>query len=148
MKPDLYATDFYAWTQAQANFLRQGKIDYLDVVNLVEEIESLGRQQKQELKNRLGVLIGHLLKWQYQTGHRSKSWKYTIQEQRLQILDLLDQNPSLKAYQDEAVTKGYQLGLLLVGRETPLNPQDLPNDCPFNLGQILDNSFPSDLESL
>ncbi len=59
MKPDLYATDFYAWIQAQAIFLRQGKIDYLDVVNLVEEIESLGRQQKQELKNRLGVLIGH-----------------------------------------------------------------------------------------
>jgi hypothetical protein len=148
MTPDLYATDFYAWTQEQANFLSQGKIDYLDVVNLVEEIESLGGQQKQELKNRLGVLISHMLKWQYQAAYRSKSWKYTIQEQRLQILDLLDQNPSLQAYQDEAVAKGYQLGLLLVGRETPLNPQELPSDCPFNLGQILDNSFPSDLESL
>ncbi len=145
---DLYATDFYAWTQAQASFLRQGKIDALDVVNLVEEIESLGRQQRQELKNRLGVLIGHLLKWQHQSNHRSKSWKYTIQEQRLQILDLLDQNPSLKAHQDEAVAKGYQLGLLLVGRETPLDPSLLPQTCPFSLEQLLNSDFPADLDSL
>ena len=148
MAPDLYETDFYAWTQAQASFLRQGKINQLDVVNLVEEIESLGRQQTQELKNRLGVLIGHLLKWQYQASNRSKSWKYTIQEQRLQILDLLDQNPSLKSYQDEAVAKGYQLGLLLVGRETPLDPKTLPRQCPFTLEQLLDDQFPQDLDVL
>ncbi len=60
---NLYETDFYAWTQEQANFLRLGKTDHLNVEKLVEEIESLGRQQKQELKNRLGVLIGHLLEW-------------------------------------------------------------------------------------
>ncbi|MBD2233973.1 DUF29 domain-containing protein [Phormidium tenue] len=145
---DLYTTDFYAWTQEQANFLRLGKIDHLDLANLVEEVESLGRQQKQELKNRLGVLLGHLLKWQYQPSQRSKSWRYTIKEQRLQILDLLDQNPSLKSFQDEAVVKGYQLGLLLVGRETPLDPKTLPDQCPFTLEQLLDDQFPDDLDFL
>lgn len=145
---NLYETDFYAWTQEQANLLRLGKTGHLDVENLVEEIESLGRQQKQELKNRLGVLIGHLLKWQYQVSHRSKSWKYTIQEQRLQILDLLDQNPSLKSYQDEAIAKGYQLGLLLVGRETPLDPKTLPGQCPFTPEQLFDDQFPDDLDVL
>ena len=143
---NLYLTDFYAWTQEQANLLRQGKVDYIDVVNLIEEIESLGKQQKQELKNRLGVLIGHLLKWNYQSNQRSKSWKYTIQEQRLQILDLFEQNPSLKPYQEEAVSKAYQLGLLLIGRETPLDPRELPSQCPYTLDQILDDSFPDDLE--
>lgn len=145
---NLYETDFYAWTQEQANLLRLGKTGHLDVENLVEEIESLGRQQKQELKNRLGVLIGHLLKWQYQVSHRSKSWKYTIQEQRLQILDLLDQNSSLKSYQDEAIAKGYQLGLLLVGRETPLDPLTLPGQCPFTPEQLFDDQFPDDLDVL
>jgi Domain of unknown function DUF29 len=139
---NLYSTDFYAWTQEQANLLRQGKVDYIDVINLIEEIESLGKQQKQELKNRLGVLIGHLLKWNYQSNQRSKSWKYTIQEQRLQILDLFEQNPSLKPYQAEAISKAYQLGLLLIGRETPLDPKELPSQCPYTLDQILDNSFP------
>ena len=145
---NLYATDFYAWTQEQATLLRQGKLDYIDVVNLIEEIESLGKQQKQELKNRLGVLLGHLLKWDYQSDRRSKSWKYTIQEQRLQILDLLEQNPSLKPYQEEAVSKAYQLGLLLVGRETSLDPKELPSQCPYTLDRILDISFPEDLESI
>jgi len=130
---NLYTTDFYGWTQEQVNLLRQKKLDYIDIDNLVEEIESLGKQQQQELKNRLGVLIGHLLKWQYQPNRRSKSWKYTIQEQRLQIIDLIEQNPSLKAYQEEAISKAYQLGLLLVGRETPINPKTLPKQCPESI---------------
>jgi len=142
---DLYSTDFYAWTQEQVDLLRQNKLDRIDVINLIEEIESLGKQQKQELKNRLGVLIGHLLKWNYQPNQRSKGWKYTIQEQRLQILDLLEQNPSLRPYQEEAVSKAYQLGLLLIGRETPLDPKDFPSQCPFMIDQILDTSFPDDL---
>ncbi|MFN9608474.1 MAG: DUF29 domain-containing protein, partial [Pseudanabaena sp.] len=57
-----YEQDFDAWTQYQSEFLRLGKWQELDIKNLVEEILSLGRQQKQELRNRLGILIGHLLK--------------------------------------------------------------------------------------
>lgn len=145
---NLYATDFYGWTQEQSGLLRQGKLDYIDLPNLIEEIESLGKQQQQELKNRLGVLIGHLLKWEYQSNRRSKSWKYTIQEQRLQIIDLIEQNPSLKSYQHEAITKAYQLGLILIGRETPLNPKQLPSQCPYSFEQITDISFPEDLDSM
>ena len=81
----LYETDFYSWTQEQAKFLRDGVWNSLDIPNLVEEIESLGRQDRRELRNRLRVLIGHLLKWEYQSGKRSRSWLNTIQEQRYQI---------------------------------------------------------------
>ena len=59
--PNLYETDFYAWTQEQASLLRQQQWSQLDLGNLIEEIESLGKQQRQELRNRLTVLIGHLL---------------------------------------------------------------------------------------
>jgi len=58
----LYETDFYGWTIEQASFLRDRAWDGLDISNLVEEIESLGRQEQRELLNRLGVLLGHLLK--------------------------------------------------------------------------------------
>src|SRR5207237_1518879 len=67
----LYEQDFYAWTQEQAKLLREGAWKCLDVVNLVEEIESLGKQQRQELRNRLGVVLGHLLKWEFKTCKRS-----------------------------------------------------------------------------
>ncbi|WP_322096416.1 DUF29 domain-containing protein [Phormidium tenue] len=80
MAAKLYDTDFYAWTLEQSNLLNSGKWQELDIENLVEEIESLGKQQRQELRNCLGILIGHLLKWQYQPDNRSKSWKATIIE--------------------------------------------------------------------
>lgn len=147
MSSNLYGTDFYAWTLEQSERLKAGDFEHLDIPNLVEEIESWGKQQRQELRNRLGILLGHLLKWDYQPEQRSKSWKYTIQEQRLQILDLLEQNPSLKTDQTEAVAKGYQLGLLLVGRETSLDPRALPQHCPYTIEQILDATFPAGLDA-
>lgn len=71
---NLYEADFYSWTQEQANLLRHHEWNQLDLPNLIEEIESLGRKECQELRNRLGILIGHLLKWEYQPKQRSRSW--------------------------------------------------------------------------
>ena len=99
----LYETDFYAWTQQQAKLLKIKAWDELDTANLIEEIESLGRKERQELRNRLGILIGHLLKWQYQPQYRSNSWLATIKEQRRELQILLTENPSLKSYLVEAM---------------------------------------------
>jgi hypothetical protein len=117
----LYDQDFYAWTQRQVELLRSGELTGLDVKNLIEEIESLGRQERQELRSRLGVLLGHLLKWRYQPEARSKRWRATIREQRQEIRRHLKENPSLKPYLKEAVEIGYEKGLSLMDRETPLD---------------------------
>lgn len=137
----LYDQDFYAWIQTQAKLLREGRFGELDIANLVEEIESLGKQQRQELTNRLGVLLGHLLKWQYQAQQQSKSWFYTIREQRRQIKRLLKQNPSLKTFLAEAIQEGYEDALDLIGKETPINPDELPQSCPFSEFQIFDQEL-------
>ena len=100
----LYETDFYAWTQQQAALVRDGRWEEVDRSNLVEEIESLGKQ-RQELHNRLGFLLGHLLKGQFQPSARSRSWLSTLRLQRLEISDLLDDNPSLKTYVEEAIDR-------------------------------------------
>ena len=142
MSSKLYATDFYAWTLEQSKLLQQGKWQTLDIDNLVEEIESLGKQQRQELRNRLGILIGHLLKWQYQSDRRSKSWRITIRVQREEVREILQENPSLKPYLEEAIMKAYDAGLELVLKETPLEEKDLPAECPFTAMQILDAAFP------
>ncbi|NCJ06214.1 DUF29 family protein [Synechococcales cyanobacterium C] len=134
----LYDADFYAWTQQQAERLRSRKLDQLDIENLAEEIESLGRQEQRELENRLGVLLGHLLKWHYQPQRRSGSWFATIREQRRRILRHLKANPSLKPYFAEAIAEGYEDGLDLFTRETGLNPDELPQSCPFSVEQIFE----------
>src|SRR2546428_80611 len=66
----LYHTDFYLWTQDQAALLREGKVQALDLDNLAEEIESLGKSQRHELEHRLDGLLMHLLKWRYQPSRR------------------------------------------------------------------------------
>ncbi|WNC51804.1 MULTISPECIES: DUF29 domain-containing protein [unclassified Thermosynechococcus] len=145
MQSNLYESDFYAWTLEQAKLLKGGDFGHLDIAHLVEEIEALARQQRQELKNRLGVLIGHLLKWEYQPERRSKSWRVTIQMQRREIKDLLEENPSLQSYLTKAIAKAYLAGLDLVCLETPLDYPDLPPTCPYTLEQLLDPDFPRDL---
>ncbi len=148
MQSNLYETDFYAWTLEQSKLLQVGDFKGLDIVNLVEEIESLGKQQRQELRNRLGVLIGHLLKWNYQPEKRSKSWRVTIREQRREILRLLDENPSLKPYLEEAIKYAHESGLDLVVLETPLDYQDLPEDPIYTIEQLLSPDFPSGLNEV
>jgi hypothetical protein len=138
---NLYDTDFYAWTQEQAKLLSQGAWERLDIPNLVEEIESLGKQQRQELRNRLGILIGHLLKWEFQPDYRSKSWLATIREQRRRVLEVLKDNPSLKPYLLEAIEKAYEDGIDLAVRETTLDFDRFPNLCPYTAEQILEADF-------
>jgi hypothetical protein len=101
----------------------------------------LGRQERRELVNRLGILLGHLLKWQFQPQLRGKSWQATIIEQRQDIQELIAESPSLKSYLAEAMEKAYRKGLLLVVRETPLSLQDLPDQCPYTFEQVMDPSF-------
>src|ERR1700726_3737915 len=88
--------DFYAWTRDQARLLRSGDFAELDIENIAEELESMGRSDKREIESRLTVLLAHLLKWQLQVGLRSRSWSGTIREQRQRIEDLLAESPSLR----------------------------------------------------
>jgi predicted nucleic acid-binding Zn-ribbon protein len=142
MQSNLYELDFYAWTVEQSKLLKEGDLQNLDIINLVEEVESLGKQQRQELENRLVVLLGHLLKWDCQPDRQSKSWKATIREQRRAVQRLIKQNPSLKPYLDEAIAIAYESALDLVVRETPLDYPDLPTNCPYSPDQLFDPDFP------
>ncbi|HEY9605641.1 MAG TPA: DUF29 domain-containing protein [Allocoleopsis sp.] len=138
---ELYETDFYAWTQEQAKFIREAKWNCLDTLNLLEEIESLGKQQRQELRNRLAVLLGHLLKWEFQPSHRSKSWFMTIREQRRQLLRLLKESLSLKPYLPEAINDVYESALDLAVLETSLGYRAFPAENPYPIDQVLNSEF-------
>ena len=138
---NLYETDFYSWTQQQVNLLRNQQWHKLDLSNLIEEIESLGRQERAELRNRLSILIGHLLKWEYQPERRSRSWLNTIRIQRLDTSELLEENPSLKPYLQEILPKAYVKGIALASGETNLPVKTFPQNCPYLLEEILSDRF-------
>jgi hypothetical protein len=48
-----YERDFYAWTVQQARLLRAGEFSAVDIDNVAEEIESLGRSDRREIQSRL-----------------------------------------------------------------------------------------------
>lgn len=136
-----YQSDFYEWTQEQVRLILSHDWDKVDWKNIAEEIESLGRKEKQELVNRLEILLGHLLKWQYQPHRRGNSWSATIREQRRKIDRLIQANPSLKPYIPEAIELAYVDGIDLAVRETNLPLESFPRNCNFTVEQVLDSAF-------
>ena len=138
---DLYEQDFHAWASQQSQLLRDGRAAEADLGHIAEEIEDMGRSRRQELRNRLAVLLLHLLKWEYQGALRSRSWRSTIAEQRARIAEHLAENPSLRPGLTDAVATGYRYALLRVDRETGLAQEAFPAACPYGEAQILDPAF-------
>jgi hypothetical protein len=136
-----YEEDFYAWTAEQARLLRSGELTSIDVANIAEEIESLGRSDKRAIESRLTVLLMHLLKWQIQSKMRSQSWSGTILEQRRRIEKLLRESPSLRASVNEALAEAYSDAREAASNETGLPEIDFPSECPFTPEQVLSRSF-------
>jgi hypothetical protein len=140
-KTQLYDCDFYAWTQTMADVLRSRDWSALDVENLIEELDSLGRRERQELENRMIVLLAHLLKWQYQPENRSNSWRASLREQRRRISKLLKESPSLQPLIPETLAEAYPSGRDLAIQETNLPDETFPADCPYEFEIAIDNDF-------
>ncbi|MEB3294755.1 MAG: DUF29 domain-containing protein [Synechococcales bacterium] len=141
----LYERDFHAWAIEQAALLRDRQWQSLDWDHLSEELQALGRQQRQELVNRLSILLGHLLKWQYQPQARSRSWLATIRIQRRELTRLLQSNPSLQPFLEEALQYGYANGRDLAMGETNLPEATFPLELAYSMEFVFDPaSYPGE----
>jgi hypothetical protein len=136
-----YEKDFYAWTAHNAKLLREGKLSEIDVEHIAEEIESMGKSEKRELMSRLAILLAHLLKWQFQPERQSNSWKYTIEEQREEVLELLEESPSLKYEINDKIDRAYRKAILWAATEMGVNKSIFQDKCPFSLEETLNKSF-------
>src|SRR5215472_16454649 len=132
-----YEEDFYAWTVEQSRLLRAGELSAIDAVNIAEEIESMGRSDRRELKSRLVVLVMHLLKWQHQPAGRSRSWSATIEEHRLQIDAILAESPSLRPTTASMLAEAHAIARARAIAETGLADEVFPGACPFTPDQVL-----------
>jgi hypothetical protein len=136
-----YDDDFFAWTQEQARLLRGGDLADIDAGNLAEEIESMGRSDRREIRSRLVVLLAHLLKWQFQPGGRTTSWSGTIVEQRHQIDLVIADSPSLRLAVAEALDDAFRRARSLAAAETDLAETIFPTACSYTPDQILSIDF-------
>ncbi|ODN41571.1 DUF29 domain-containing protein [Piscirickettsia litoralis] len=141
MSANDYDKDLYAWSYENASLLRQGKFKDADIQHIAEELESLGASEKNALKSHLAVLIMHLLKWEYQPNRQSRSWSLTIANQRDDVKDVLEDNPSLKSKVDDILIKAYRKAHREAQKETGFSANVFPATCPYTFEQLLDEEF-------
>ncbi|HYN78888.1 MAG TPA: DUF29 domain-containing protein [Lamprocystis sp. (in: g-proteobacteria)] len=136
--PDL---DLYAWSIESAARLRGGRVAEVDLGRVAEELEDMGKRQKQALGSHLKVLMRHLLKWHYQPGFRGVSWRLSITNARDEIAELLEDSPSLAPRLAEIRARRYPSARARAALETGLPIELFPTECPFSVEQLLDPDY-------
>jgi hypothetical protein len=136
-----YWGDFYSWLMEQAAHVRAGRWEALDRENLAEEIESLGREQFNKLESALRVLMLHMLKWDHQPNLRSRSWVLSIEAQRLELHDLLSDNPGLRPRMAEATARAYRRARIEAAKETGLEKNEFPEECHYTWNDFVAREF-------
>jgi Domain of unknown function DUF29 len=132
-----YKADVVAWANEQAALIRAKRFDLLDLENLAEEIEDVGKSEKRELASRMAVLLAHLLKWQHQPGLRGRSWSNTVKNQREAIELALQETPSLRGSLEDPfwIKKAWLDAVSQAQKETGLD--DFPSSCPWTMTDVL-----------
>ncbi|HZC16817.1 MAG TPA: DUF29 domain-containing protein [Caulobacteraceae bacterium] len=134
-----YDADVVLWSREQAEALRAGRFEDLDIEHLADEIEDVGKSEKRELASRMATILAHLLKWRFQPDRRGNSWLGTIKEQRAGIDIALEETPSLRGdlNSDKWLTRVWSIAVARAVAETGFPETAFPTACPWTTDQIL-----------
>ena len=135
--PQLYDRDFALWIEAQVAGIRAGDPGALDVENLIEELEGLTKRDVWALGSQLKRIMVHMLKQRYQPERATRSWEDSIANGREEIVDILDQSPSLRRTLPAQMTRMYPRAVGQAARDTRLAIGDFPEQPPFTLAEVL-----------
>jgi Domain of unknown function DUF29 len=138
-----YKDDFYAWTRYQAEVLRtlRTRDNRFDRENVVEEIETVGRNERDAVRSQVRRVLVHFLKLAHSPARDPRfGWMGSIVEARAQLADKL--SPSLHRDIDEILPRLYSDARKLASLELLEHgehgaAQSLPAECPFTTDQIL-----------
>lgn len=137
----LYEEDYHLWLMNTIHQLQHGKLAEVDKINLIEELEAMGRSEKSAIESNLRVLLMHLLKYKYQSEKQTNSWRFTIREHRLRLKKSFKVSPSLKRYFFEVFAECYQDARELAADETGLLIDNFPVECPFSQEETLNQDY-------
>ena len=140
----LYEVDYQSWLEQTVAQLRARDFGNLDLDNLIEEIESLGKRDRRAIARYLMRLCEHLLKLRYWETERAmcfRGWCVEVANFRLQIQALLNDSPSLKNYLDEIFRAEYTNARKLMLTASGLPANTIPQEPAWTLAQVLDEDW-------
>jgi hypothetical protein len=136
-----YDEDVYAWAFEQARFLREGQFDLLDIEHLANEIEDVAKAELHELTKQMSVLLAYLLKWHCRPAERTDSRSAMIEARRLDVAEILDDSPSLRARIDEPRTFQLMWADALAQAATENGHDSFPSECPGTIDDVLSEGW-------
>jgi hypothetical protein len=139
----LYDTDFVEWTAHTAALLREGRIDEIDIEHLAEEIEDLGNRDRKAVRSQLRRMLVHLIRQKMQPERDGSSWRSSIVSAQGEILDDLEDSPSLRRYLEQDLGREYARAVNEAQREMGLpasRAKELPAQCPYTLTELLEGT--------
>lgn len=138
-----YERDFFIWTQQQAAVLRRRDAAALDWDNLAEEIDALGRSERDSVESHLETIVEHLLKLAFSpVDSPRRGWRVSVATARVNLDKKL--TPTYRRHLVETLAARYDYGRRLAAAglaEDGLSPADLPTECPWTFEQLLDSDF-------
>ena len=140
----LYDQDYYLWIRTTINQLRTGQFSAVDLENLLEELETMGRSEKRAIESLLTNLLVHLLKLKYWDNEREINqghWQGEVRTFRRQIKKSLKDSPSLKPYILEIFDECYQDARKEASDRSQLPIDTFPVIPIGSLEQILDENW-------
>lgn len=141
----LYDQDYYLWLQTTLHQIRCGQpLVGVDLENLLEELESMGRREKRTVKSLLIRLLEHLLKLKYWSTERARNeghWKGEIRTFRRELKETLKDSPSLKPFLLEIFDECYQAARAEAGDRTNLPIETFPVTPIGSVEQILSEDW-------
>ena len=140
----LYNIDYQLWLDEVVAQLRSQDFGRIDLENLIEEIESLGRSDKRSISSFLMRLCEHLLKIKYWEVEREaclRDWELELTNFRLQVQAILRDSPSLKNHLNDRFSLEYQNGRKLFLKASRLDANLIPQEPCFTLEQVLDEDW-------
>jgi hypothetical protein len=143
---DLYDEDFYVWTEAQAALLRERRFEALDLANLIEEVEALGRAERSKVLNNASVVVEHLLKLQHSPAKDPREgWIDSIAQHRRRLE--FDLTPRLAQILQDELPRVYRVARRDALRALRRHGEDaaadaLPETCPYTVEQITGDWWP------
>jgi hypothetical protein len=144
--PD-YDDDFYAWTQHQAAVLREIPVadNRFDRENVAEEIEDLGKSERDAVRSQVRRIIGHFLKLQYSPAQDSRhGWLGSILDARQTISDKI--SPTLRREIESELERLHRDGrkraeIGMIGHGEAESARLMPRACPYTFDQIYEEDW-------
>lgn len=133
----LYEIDDYQWLEETVKLLKHKQFNDLDLDNLIEELEDLGREKKNAVASLLEQVIRHLLLLQYwieEQEYNATHWQGEIYTFRVQLKRKLTTN--LRNFLEKELNNIYQDALGFVKIKTQ-NKVKFPSECPYTLEELL-----------